>query len=156
MAMFSHIFKHGFAHIIVHITYLVGLALLFPIAVSSLESHTSLWSNSQATLIIAGTLIIVGAFVLWRAKESFSTTLKSLGILTFIPGFVFLLVTLFGREKVVGIGQSVTGWSAAGTVMNTYISHGIPELAIVASLYIASGSIVYWIGNKLESVADKF
>ena len=154
--MFTHIFKHGFAHILVHLTYLTGLALFFPIAVQALETHASLWNVSRGGLILSIALIVVGVVVLWRAKESLSSTMKSLGILTFLPGFVCLLVTLFGRDRVIGAGMGITGYSVVGTVMNTYISHGVPELAIVASLYVCSGSLIYWVGIKLESVADRF
>lgn len=154
--MFSHIFKHGLAHILVHITYLTGLALLFPVAVRSLETNVSPWNSSKMVLILAITLIVVGAVVLWRAKESISSTLKSLGLLTFIPGFIFLLVTIFGKESIVNTGIGITGYSTVGTVINAYISHGVPELAIVASLYVSSGSLLYWVGNKMESVTNKF
>jgi len=147
---------HASHHILIHLGLFAGFALLIPVMSNAFDQKVVPWVLAPSIFFGGMMLIVISAFLLYRVKESFSGMLKSLGVTIFIPGALSLLTGVLNITDVLKANSSVTGMAVIGPVAEFYVSHSVPTILSVAAIYLFVGGVLYWVGNKMQAVQDKF
>ena len=150
-----NLLHHATSHVIVHIALFSGFALLVPTVGAAFEQGTSPWVASPNVFFAGTVLVFISAFMLYRIKESASAMLQSLGANIFLPGALSVLGSVLSIQDVIS-GNGITGMAVIKPVAEIYVHHSVPTLLSVAAVYLLIGGVLYWIGNKMDSVKSKF
>lgn len=146
---------HAVSHVMIHAALFSGFALLVPTVSAAFEQKVSPWVASPNVFFGGMMLVIVSAFMLYRVKESVSSTLKSLGITIFLPGALSVVSSVLTFRDIVE-GSGISGMSVVRPVADYYVSHSVPTVLSVAAVYLLIGGVLYWTGNKLDRIKDRF
>lgn len=147
--------RHTAMHIFVHVALFTACALLIPV-VSSAFDGTSAWKESHATIMASILLIVVCIYLMYTLKESVPEVLRSFGGMIFLPGALNVLFSMINFESFFSSAQNVTGMAVVAPAVKFYIEHSVPTIMTVAAVYMAVGGVLYWSGNIIDKVRDKF
>jgi hypothetical protein len=147
--------RHTAMHIFVHVALFTACALLIPV-VSSAFDGTSEWKESHATITASVLLIVVCVYLMYKMKESVPDVLRSFGGMIFLPGALNVLFSMFSFENFFSSAQNVTGMAVIAPAVKFYIEHSVPTIMTVAAVYMAVGGVMYWSGNIIDKVRNKF
>lgn len=134
--------------------YLTGLTLLIPaIFTSDIPQQFWFFQNLTQNLffyIVIG-LIIISLFGMFLTKGSMADALKSMGLMTLIPGFLALLTALFGEKIIIGPLQGLPLYSEMESLISHYLLISIPKMWILTVSYLIIGFVLYIIGTHYEN-----
>jgi len=147
----KHMSKHGIIHALVHIVYLSGIALLFPVLVNAYGTGVVPWVLDKTHFYGALALIVLGAFILWYTNGALGKTLRSLGWMKIVPGAIAILFFLFGKDTFFGTARTtIAGFAVIEPLVKPLLVHSVPTLEIFAAAYVVVGVLFVWLGHQLS------
>jgi hypothetical protein len=143
--------------LIVSTAYTTGLTLLIPFVVLRLQPADLkiVPGGASPVLLWVAIGLMVGAFVLRLcATGSLSDTLKALGMLTFLPGFVGILVTIFGREWLLNhFAATVPRFQEVRPAIELYLDRAVPQVVYLTVGFFVAGVLLIVLGGRLAPSA---
>jgi hypothetical protein len=155
--LLERIFSRIAWQVIVGLVYIGGLSMLIPAAylyVFPQELNIVSPVTSPAVLWTAVGMVVVGFFVtLWHTK-GLGLAFKSLGRITFIPGLIGLIMSVFGRDLVLlYLAGTIPKFETIRTILTSYLDNAVPRVRYLTMSFFVLGIVLWLIGDKL--VRDK-
>jgi hypothetical protein len=148
---------HVIWRVIISVLYITGLTLLIPFVflfvfpqeydiVSPATSPVLIWS--------AMFMILVSIFVTVMYKKSLGAAFKSLGRVTFIPGFIGLIFSIFGRDVVLlYLAGTIPAFQKVQSLLTLYVDAAVPRVRYLTLGFFVLGVVLWLMGDKLETDA---
>lgn len=134
--------------------YTTGLTLLIPyVAVRLQPKELGLVpiATSPALLGVAVGLMVAAFVVRLWASQSLGETLRALGFLTFLPGFVGIVATLFGREALLSrFAETVPRFQEVRPAIDLYLDRVVPQVLYLTVGFFVAGVVLILLGSRLE------
>ena len=141
--------------VFVSTAYTTGLTLLIPfvaLRVQPAELHLVPVGTSPALLWIAIGLMASALVVRLGATRSLSSSLRALGLLTFLPGFIGIFVTLFGRETLLSrLAKTLPRFQEARPAIELYLDRAVPQVLYLTVGFFVAGVLLLLLGSRLAS-----
>jgi hypothetical protein len=139
--------------VFVSTAYTTGLTLLIPFVVLRLQPEdlklVPVGTSPMLLWVAIGLLVVAFIVRLW-ATGSLSDTLKGLGFLTFLPGFVGILVWLFGRDWLLNrFATTVPTFEEVRPAIELYLDRAVPQVAYLTVGFFVAGVLLLVIGSRL-------
>jgi hypothetical protein len=84
--------------------------------------------------------------------RSLGNTLKALGMLTFLPGFVGVLVAIFGREWLLNrFAATVPRFEEVRPAIELYLDRAVPQVVYLTVGFFVAGVLLLVLGSRLAS-----
>jgi hypothetical protein len=133
--------------------YTTGLTLLIPYVVLRLQPEDLKLvpvGMSPVLLWIAIGLMVTALGVRLWATGSLSGSLRALGFLTFLPGFLGILFALFGREKLLErFAETVPRFQDARPAIELYLDRAVPQVVYLTVGFFVAGVVLILLGSRL-------
>jgi hypothetical protein len=133
--------------------YTTGLTLLIPYVVLRLqpaELRLVPVGLSPVLLWVAIGLMAIALVVRLWATGSLSGSLRALGVLTFVPGFVGILFTLFGRETLLArFAETVPRFQDVRPAVELYLDRAVPQVFYLTVGFFVAGTALILLGSRL-------
>ena len=138
--------------VFVSTAYTTGLTLLIPLVALRLQP-------AELNLVPVGTSpvllwvaigLMVAAFVvrLW-VSHSLGGTLKGLGFLTFLPGFIGILVSVFGRDWLLNrVATTVPKFEEVRPAVEVYLDRAVPQVVYLTVGFFVAGALLLVLGSR--------
>ena len=82
--------------------------------------------------------------------RSLSGSLRALGWLTFLPGFIGILVTLFGREVLLNrFAETVPRFQEVRPAIELYLDRAVPQVLYLTVGFFVAGVLLLLLGSGL-------
>jgi hypothetical protein len=145
--------------IFVSTAYTTGLTLLIPFVALRLQpAELKLVPVGMSPVLLWLAIgLMVAAFVvrLWVSR-SLSDTLKGLGFLTFLPGFVGALVSVFGRDWLLTrLATTVPSFEEVRPAVELYLNRAVPQVAYLTVGFFVAGALLLVLGSRLAPRAAR-
>jgi hypothetical protein len=139
--------------VFVSLAYTAGLTLLIPfVALRILPAelgHVPV-ATSPTLLWVAVGLILAALLVRLAATRSLSGSLSALGWHTFVPGFIGLLVSLFGRDVMMArLEQAIPRFQEARPAVELYLDRVVPQVLYLTAGFFVAGVVLLLLGSRL-------
>lgn len=133
--------------------YTTGLTLLIPYVVFRLQpedirlvpvglSPVLLW---VAIGLMAAALVVR----LWVTRD-LGGSLRALGFMTFLPGLVGILFTLFGRETLLGrFAGTVPRFQDVRPAIELYLDRVVPQVLYLTVGFFVAGAALILLGSRI-------
>jgi len=132
-----------------HFCYILGLSVIIPL-VFLFFLPEKLWTPvvyAKPVFYVAVFLVIFSAVILYFLKGSVGKAFFSLGLMTFIPGTLSLLFSIYNEEIVFGvIKQYVAQFDLVQPLVESYLEHIIPAVWGITVAYLGIGILLLWVG----------
>ena len=139
--------------VFVSTAYTTGLTLLIPfvvLRVQPAELKLVPVAMSPVLLWVASGLMTAALVVRLWVTRSLSGSLKALGLLTFLPGFIGIFVTLFGRETLLSrLAQTLPRFQEARPVIEHYLDRAVPQVLYLTVGFFVAGALLLLLGSRL-------
>src|SRR5262249_53576392 len=139
--------------VFVSTAYTTGLTLLIPfvaLRVQPVELELVPVGTSPALLWLAIGLMLAALIVRLWVSRSLSGSLKALGSLTFLPGFVGMVVWLFGREWLLNrFATTVPKFEEVRPAIELYLDRAVPQVAYLTVGFFVAGGLLLTLGSRL-------
>jgi hypothetical protein len=137
----------------VSVAYTTGLTLLIPYVALRLqpaEFKLVPVGTSPVLLWVAIGLMTAALMVrLWMTR-SLGDSLRALGFLTFLPGFVGILFTLFGRETLLSrFAETVPRFREVRPAIELYLDRVVPQVFYLTVGFFVAGAGLILLGSRL-------
>jgi len=137
----------------VSVAYTTGLTLLIPfVALRIQPADLKLVPvGTTPVLLWAAIGLMVAALIvrLWVSR-SLSDSLKALGFLTFLPGFVGIFVWLLGREWLLTqFETTVPRFEEMRPAVELYLDRAVPQVAYLTVGFFVAGALLLLLGSRL-------
>lgn len=133
--------------------YTTGLTLLIPFVALRLQpAELGLVpvGTSPVLLWIAIGLIAAGLVVRLWLTRSLSGTLRALGLLTFLPGFIGILFALFGREMLLTrFAETIPRFQEVRPAVELYLDRVVPQVLYLTVGFFVAGVLLLLLGSRL-------
>lgn len=133
--------------------YTTGLTLLIPfvaLRVQPADLQLVPVATSPVLLRLAIGLMIAALVVRLWATGSVSGSLKALGSLTFLPGFVGIVCALFGREVLLRrFAETVPRFEEVRPAIELYLDRAVPQVIYLTVGFFVAGAILLLLGSRL-------
>ena len=133
--------------------YTTGLTLLIPfvaLRVQPADLGLVPVGLSPVLLWVAVGLMVSALIVRLWASGSLSDSLKALGFLTFLPGFVGILAWLFGREWLLArFATTVPKFEEVRPAVELYLDRAVPQVAYLTVGFFVAGLLLLLLGSRL-------
>jgi hypothetical protein len=133
--------------------YTTGLTLLIPFVALRLQpAELGLVpvGTSPVLLWIAIGLIAAALVVRLWVTRSLSGTLRALGLLTFLPGFLGILFALFGREVLLArFAETIPRFQEARPAIELYLDRVVPQVLYLTVGFFVAGVLLLVLGSRL-------
>ena len=137
----------------VSLAYTTGLTLLIPYVVMRLQPPDLKLvpvGLPPAVLWVAIGLMVAALVVRLRATGSLSGTLRALGFLTFLPGFMGILFTLFGRETLMNrFAETVPRFQDVRPAIELYLDRAVPQVVYLTVGFFVAGAVLIFLGSRI-------
>ena len=137
----------------VSLAYTTGLTLLIPYVVLRLQPADLKLvpvGMSPVLLWVAIGLMVAALIVRLRATGSLSGTLRALGFLTFLPGFLGILFTLFGRERLLSrFAETVPRFQDLRPAIELYLDRAVPQVVYLTVGFFVAGAVLIFLGSRI-------
>jgi hypothetical protein len=82
--------------------------------------------------------------------RSLSGTLRALGLLTFLPGFLGILFALFGREMLLTrFAETIPRFQEARPAIELYLDRVVPQVLYLTVGFFVAGVLLLVLGSRL-------
>jgi hypothetical protein len=133
--------------------YTTGLTLLIPfvaLRIQPAELGLVPVGTSPVLLWLAIGLMTAALLVRLWVTRSLSGTLKALGLLTFLPGFIGILFTLFGREVLLArFAETVPRFQEVRPAVELYLDRVVPQVVYLTVGFFVAGVLLLLLGSRL-------
>jgi hypothetical protein len=133
--------------------YTTGLTLLIPyvaLRVQPAELRLVPVGTSPVLLWVAIGLMTAALVVRLWVTRSFSGSLRALGFMTFLPGFVGIVVALFGREALLKrFAETVPRFQEVRPALELYLDRAVPQVLYLTVGFFVAGALLILIGSRL-------
>jgi hypothetical protein len=86
---------------------------------------------------------------LWMTG-SLSDSLRALGLLTFLPGFIGILFAIFGREMLIArFAETVPRFTEVRPAIELYLDRVVPQVLYLTVGFFVAGVLLIFLGGKL-------
>jgi hypothetical protein len=137
--------------------YTTGLTLLIPfvaLRVQPAELKLVPVGMSPVLLWIAIGLMVSAFIVRLLVTHSLSGTLRALGFLTFLPGFLGIVFALFGREVLLRrFAETVPRFQEVRPAIEVYLDRAVPQVVYLTVGFFVAGALLLLIGSRLAPEA---
>ena len=137
----------------VSVAYTTGLTLLIPLVVlraQPADLQLVPAGTSPALLWISIGLMATALLVRLWATRSLGRSLRALGLLTFLPGFVGILVTLFGREALLNrLAETLPRFQEVRPAVELYLDRAVPQVLYLTVGFFVAGALLILLGSRL-------
>ncbi|MBN2111848.1 hypothetical protein JW707_01985 [Candidatus Woesearchaeota archaeon] len=132
--------------------YITGLAILIPMIFAFAFGGEGPWYSKPITYIFSSLFLIFFAFFgMLKRKRTLSETLKSLGKMSLVPGFIALVFYAFGGTIVYSFMRVfVPGFDAVEPFVRVFIESSVPRMGILVLGYIVVGAVLYYLGESIK------
>ena len=108
---------------------------------------------SPVLLWVAIGLMVAALVVRLRATGSLSGTLRALGFLTFLPGFLGILFTLFGRERLLSrFAETVPRFQDVRPAIELYLDRAVPQVLYLTVGFFVAGAVLIFLGSRIAPI----
>jgi hypothetical protein len=139
--------------VFVSIAYTTGLTLLIPfiaLRVQPAELRLVPIGTSPALMWTAIGLMTAALVVRLWVTRSLSGSLKALGLLTFLPGFVGTVVSIFGREWLLGrLADTLPRFQEVRPGIELYLDRVVPQVVYLTVGFFVAGVVLLLLGSWL-------
>jgi hypothetical protein len=139
--------------VFVSTAYTTGLTLLIPfvaLRVKPADLKLVPVGMSPVLLWLAIGLMLAALVVRLCVSHSLSDSLKALGFLTFLPGFVGIFVWLFGREWLLSRFEvTVPKFEEVRPAVELYLDRAVPQVAYLTVGFFVAGVLLLVLGSRL-------
>ncbi len=139
--------------VFVSTAYTTGLTLLIPfvlLRIQPAELKLVPVGTSPVLLWVAIGLMVAALVVRLWATRSLSDSLKALGMLTFLPGFIGILFTLFGREWLLNrFADTVPRFQEVRPAIELYLDRAVPQVVYLTVGFFVAGVLLLVLGSRL-------
>ena len=139
--------------VFVSTAYTTGLTLLIPFVALRLQPADLALvpvGLSPVLLWVAIGLMLSALIVRLWASRSLSDSLKALGFLTFLPGFVGIIAWLFGREWLLTrFATTVPKFEEVRPAVELYLDRAVPQVAYLTVGFFVAGALLLLLGSRL-------
>lgn len=136
--------------------FMTGLSALIPfVLVLKLPEQISylggmLTGDGYFILVVAAVLIFISVFGVFLYRKTWSKTLFSLGLMSFGPGLISLLISFFGKKPLVILLSKIPEYDAVQSLAINYLDRTLPQLWYLTAAYISLGMILIYISYMIE------
>lgn len=134
-------------------SYTTGLTLLIPYVVLRLQPEDlKLVPVGMSPVLLWVALALMGAALVVRfwATRSLGGSLRALGFLTFLPGFVGIVCMLFGREALLSwFAATVPRFQDVQPAIELYLDRAVPQVLYLTVGYFVAGAALILLGSRL-------
>jgi hypothetical protein len=139
--------------VFVSIAYTTGLTLLIPFVVLRIqpaELRLVPVGMSPALFWVAIGLMSAALVVRVWVTRSLSGSLRALGWHTFLPGFIGILATLFGREMLLNrFAQTLPRFQEVRPAVELYLDRAVPQVLYLTVGFFIAGALLLILGSRL-------
>jgi hypothetical protein len=139
--------------VFVSVAYTTGLTLLIPfVALRVQPAGLELVpvATSPVLLWVAVGLMAAALVVRLWVTRSVGGSLKALGSLTFLPGFVGILCALFGRELLLRrLAETIPRFEEVRPAVELYLDRTVPQVIYLTVGFFLAGAILLLLGSRL-------
>jgi hypothetical protein len=139
--------------VFVSLAYTTGLTLLIPfVALRIAPAELGRVPVASSPVLFWLAVALVGAALVVRlwATRSLSGSLSALGWHTFVPGFVGLLVGLFGREPTLArLATVVPRFEEVRPAAELYLDRAVPQVLYLTVGFFVAGILLLLLGGRL-------
>lgn len=131
--------------------YITGLAILIPMVfVNGLEN--GLWySSALLYILLAAVFVLFAVAGVIRKQKNIPKALKSLGLMSLIPGAAAFAFFIFGKDAIYSLAASfVPAFAEIEPWLNIYLGITIPQIGLLAAGYVLVGAALYMTGRRLS------
>jgi hypothetical protein len=143
--------------VLMSLLYITGLTLLIPfifLFVFPEDSGVVAPVSSPILVWTAVVMVVISVLVTLAYRKSFGAALKSLGRITFIPGFIGLVFSIFGRDAVLlYLAGTVSGFQKVQNLLTLYVDNAVPKVRYLTLGFFVLGIVLWLMGDKLETDA---
>jgi hypothetical protein len=133
--------------------YTTGLTLLIPfvlLRIQPAELKQVPVGTSPVLLWLAIGLMAAALIVRLWVTRSLSGSLKALGMLTFLPGFLGILFTLFGREWLLNhFADTLPRFQEVRPAIDLYLDRAVPQVVYLTVGFFVAGVLLLVLGSRL-------
>lgn len=139
--------------VFVSTAYTTGLTLLIPfvaLRVQPAELELVPVAMSPVLLWLAIGLMAAALIVRLWVTRSLSDSLKALGMLTFLPGFIGVLASIFGREWLLNrFADTVPRFQEVRPAIALYLDRAVPQVVYLTVGFFVAGVLLLMLGSRL-------
>jgi hypothetical protein len=137
--------------------YTTGLTLLIPFVVLRLQPEDVKLVPAGASpvlLWVAVGLMAAALLVRLAVTRSLSDTLKALGMLTFLPGFIGIVAAIFGRDWLLArFAGTVPRFQEVRPAVELYLDRAVPQVVYLTVGFFLAGVLLLVLGSRLAPSA---
>jgi hypothetical protein len=139
----------------VSVAYTTGLTLLIPFVVLRLQpADLNLVPAAMSPVLLwlaIGLMVAALVVRLWMTR-SLSDSLKGLGWLTFLPGFVGILAALFGHDWLLSrFAATIPRFQEMRPAIELYLDRAVPQVVYLTVGFFVAGVLLLVLGSRLAS-----
>ncbi|HEX2500222.1 MAG TPA: hypothetical protein VHO73_02105 [Methylomirabilota bacterium] len=139
--------------VFVSTAYTTGLTLLIPfvaLRVQPTDLQLVPVGTSPVLMWVAIGLMTAALVVRLWVTRSLSGSLKALGFLTFLPGFVGILASIFGREWLLNrLAGTVPRFQEVRPAIELYLDRAVPQVIYLTVGFFVAGALLLLLGSWL-------
>jgi hypothetical protein len=139
--------------VFVSTAYTTGLTLLIPfvaLRVQPADLQLVPVGTSPVLLWVAIGLMTAALVVRLWVTRSLSGSLKALGFLTFLPGFIGILASIFGREWLLSrLAGTVPRFQEVRPAIELYLDSAVPQVIYLTVGFFVAGALLLLLGSWL-------
>jgi len=139
-------------NIVVHILYVAGLSTIIPLLVLRFFPE-QLWESvvyAKSALYFSFALVLVSVVILYLYNKSVGKTFFNLGLITFIPGILAILFSVYNKEIIFNFVRNYfSQFDLLEPYLNTYLSHALPSVHALTVIYVFIGVVFLCVGIRL-------
>ena len=133
--------------------YTTGLTLLIPLValrVQPAELKLVPVAMSPVLLWLAIGLMAAALIVRLWVTRSLSDSLKALGLLTFLPGFIGILASILGRDWLLNrFAGTVPRFQEVRPAVELYLDRAVPQVIYLTVGFFVAGVLLLVLGSRL-------
>ena len=133
--------------------YTTGLTLLIPFVLLRIQPPDLKLvpvGTSPMLLWVAIGLMAAALIVRLWATRSLSGSLRALGMLTFLPGFIGILFSIFGREWLLSqFADTVPRFQEVRPAIELYLDRAVPQVIYLTVGFFVAGALLLILGSRL-------
>jgi hypothetical protein len=138
--------------VFVSTAYTTGLTLLIPfvaLRVQPAELRLVPVGTSPVLWLAIGLMTAALVVRLWVTR-SLSGSLRALGLLTFLPGFIGIFVALFGRETLLRrFAERLPRFDEVRPAIELYLDRAVPQVLYLTVGFFVAGVLLLLLGSWL-------
>jgi hypothetical protein len=139
--------------VFVSTAYTTGLTLLIPfvaVRIQPAELKLVPFGMSPILLWLAIGLMVSALIVRLCVTRSLSGTLKALGLMTFLPGFLGIVCALFGRDILLRrFAETIPRFQEVRPAIELYLDRVVPQVVYLTVGFFVAGALLLMLGSWL-------